>query len=167
VNALNNKPDHERYDMRVILPAVCRCTNRTPADLYKGNIDGIWRPQCRRALENLAHLYDPASGSRTATGSLKTARSQHTATLLPNGMMLVASGLNSGGSDLASAELYEPCAPTPTPTVTPTPVLQPVPTATPTPTATSTPTVAPTPTPTPAPRVTPTPRGRPSPQPRP
>ena len=41
------------------------------------------------------------------TGSLNTARSLHTATLLPNGNVLVAGGQNSG-SFLTSAELYDP-----------------------------------------------------------
>ena len=56
-----------------------------------------------------AELYDPASGTWTATGSLTTARYGHTATLLPNGKVLVA-----GGKDFnfqlwfASAELYDP-----------------------------------------------------------
>ena len=41
------------------------------------------------------------------TGSLNTARHGHTATLLPNGMVLVAGGLGSSGP-LTSAELYNP-----------------------------------------------------------
>src|SRR5437763_4719408 len=41
------------------------------------------------------------------TGSLATARNGHTATLLPNGKVLVAGGRN-GNSILASAELYDP-----------------------------------------------------------
>ena len=42
------------------------------------------------------------------TGSLNTARYVHTATLLPNGKVLVAGGTNAPNSDLTSAELYDP-----------------------------------------------------------
>ena len=41
-----------------------------------------------------------------ATGSMATARYLHTATLLPNGQVLVAGGY--GGLALASGELYDP-----------------------------------------------------------
>jgi hypothetical protein len=59
-----------------------------------------------RALTS-SKLYDPASGSWSATtNSLSVGRWQHTATLLPDGKVLVAGG-NNGGS-LASAELYDP-----------------------------------------------------------
>ena len=59
-----------------------------------------------------AELYDPASGTWSATGSLNTARYDHTATLLPNGKVLVAGGSGNGGS-LTSAELYDIAGPMP------------------------------------------------------
>ena len=48
------------------------------------------------------------SGTWTETGSLNTARDQHTATLLPNGKVLVAGGMAT--ARLASAELYDPAS---------------------------------------------------------
>jgi len=41
---------------------------------------------------------------------MPAARAFHTATLLPNGKVLVAGGLGSGGAALASAALYDPTA---------------------------------------------------------
>ena len=50
-----------------------------------------------------------APGRWRATGDLVTARAYHTATLLPNGQVLVAGGIGSDGrTGLASAELYDP-----------------------------------------------------------
>jgi hypothetical protein len=54
-----------------------------------------------------AELYDPANGTWTATGSLVTARYNHTATLLTNGEVLAAGGGDGSLRGLASAELYE------------------------------------------------------------
>jgi uncharacterized protein YjdB len=59
-----------------------------------------------------AELYDPVAGTWSPTGSLSTARSSHTATLLPNGMVLVA----GGGAIQDSAELYNPTTGTWSPT---------------------------------------------------
>src|SRR5437016_12004230 len=49
----------------------------------------------------------PDNGNWTVTGSLNIARAEHTATLLPNGMVLVAGGVDTSGTS-ASAELYDP-----------------------------------------------------------
>ncbi|HEV8484456.1 MAG TPA: kelch repeat-containing protein [Blastocatellia bacterium] len=53
-----------------------------------------------------AELYDPDSATWMPTGSLNTARFGHTATLLHNGLVLVAGGYAS--DFLNSAELYDP-----------------------------------------------------------
>ena len=42
------------------------------------------------------------------TGGMTTSRDFHTATLLPNGQVLVAGGYNFTGGDLSSAELFNP-----------------------------------------------------------
>jgi WD40 repeat protein len=55
-----------------------------------------------------AELYDPAAGIWTSTGSLSAGRLHHTATLLPNGKVLVAGGEDGRGEPFASAELYDP-----------------------------------------------------------
>ena len=59
-----------------------------------------------------AELYDPATGTWSATGSLSDARCCHTATLLQDGRVLVAGGSNDldDGVALTSAELYDPGA---------------------------------------------------------
>ena len=57
-----------------------------------------------------AEIYDPVTGKFTLTGSLNTARSGNTATVLGNGTVLMAAGQNNGanGGYLASAEIYNP-----------------------------------------------------------
>jgi large repetitive protein len=58
-----------------------------------------------------AEIYDPATGTWTATGSLNAARSTHTATLLPSGQVLVATGFYVNFNVWpSSAELYDSAA---------------------------------------------------------
>ena len=61
--------------------------------------------------QDTAELYDPATGTWTATGRLADHRLGHTASLLPDGRVLVAGGQNTGFADfhiLATAEIYDP-----------------------------------------------------------
>lgn len=55
-----------------------------------------------------SELYDPTTGTWTTTGSLNTGRWKHTATILPNGQVLVAGGCATNGNNFfTSAELYD------------------------------------------------------------
>lgn len=54
-----------------------------------------------------AELYDPATGTWSVTGSLNQYRDNHTATLLPDGTVLVAGGDAGSLLGLTSAELYD------------------------------------------------------------
>jgi N-acetylneuraminic acid mutarotase len=80
--------------------------------LVAGGYDWNWSS---RSTVDGAELYDATSGTWTAAGNLGTARLAHTATLLPNGTVLVAGGSFitpgyrlSTSITLGSAELYGP-----------------------------------------------------------
>jgi len=55
-----------------------------------------------------AELYDPATGKFIPTGSMSVARWGQTATLLPDGRVLIVGGETQDSTALASAELYDP-----------------------------------------------------------
>ena len=57
-----------------------------------------------------AELYDPVGKRWTATTGMKHARWGHTATLLPDGRVLVAGSFVNSGNPIASAELYDPAS---------------------------------------------------------
>ena len=63
-------------------------------------------------LVNAEELYDPTTGNWARTSRLVTGRDSHTATLLRNGKVLVAGGLEGVlgvcNTSLRSAELYDP-----------------------------------------------------------
>lgn len=65
--------------------------------IYQYNIAVRWA-----GCTNTAELYDPASDSFSAAGTMSAARCGHTATLLANGKVLVVSG--------TSADLYDPAS---------------------------------------------------------
>ncbi len=68
-----------------------------------------------------AELYNPKKGTWSVTGSMHQAREQFSATLLASGDVLVAGGLDEGGSSgysktSSEAEVYDPASGTWTPT---------------------------------------------------
>src|SRR5205809_475968 len=84
---------------------------------HGGGIPPLWSPMewCSSPeggtyppFATAAELYDPATGTWMITGSpIAPHRVDATATLLPNGKVLVAGG-SEGNDELSSAELYDP-----------------------------------------------------------
>ena len=72
-------------------------------------IAGGWaNPESTANSLSSAEVYDPAAGTFSSTGGMTTNRRYHTATLLPDGRVLIAGGTNTRNVALASAELYDP-----------------------------------------------------------
>jgi hypothetical protein len=92
-------------------------TNHTAARLQDGRVlvlggsndffpdGGIGYPS-NKTMIGPAELYDPATGKFSTTGSLVTPRLNPTATLLPNGKVLVVGGWNT--DTVETAEVYDP-----------------------------------------------------------
>src|SRR5271167_3176096 len=96
-----------RAEHTATLISGCNC----PADgqvLIAGGVTGTQGFTLRSA-----ELYDPASGTFTATGAMKATRARHSATLIASGPLagnvLIAGGASDeSGGDVATAELYDP-----------------------------------------------------------
>ncbi len=82
--------------------------------LITGGLEAADNGTTATVPSNLGQIYDPVSGSWfLTTGNLNTARSEHTATLLPNGQVLIAGGyVASPSGPTTSAELYNPATQT-------------------------------------------------------
>jgi hypothetical protein len=61
---------------------------------------GHWTAQC--------DVYDPKTNAWTSTGDLHVARRGHTATLLPDGHVLIAGGLGRDEHPIAELEIWDP-----------------------------------------------------------
>ena len=85
--------------------------NHTATLLPNGQVlvAGGWQPNGLNAqFLAYAEVYDPSTGNWTATNSMNDPRAYHTATMLPNGKVLVVGGTYDGVHPRATAELYDP-----------------------------------------------------------
>ena len=74
---------------------------------------GCLSNDCQGSTTRSAEIYNPVSGTWTVTGSMRMARAEFVAVLLPNGQVLVAGGCTSYDVNgclavTAAAELYNP-----------------------------------------------------------
>ncbi|AUX36122.1 hypothetical protein SOCE836_083280 [Sorangium cellulosum] len=85
------------------------------AEIYWGEEEEEEEEEAREGEFASAEIYDPVSGSWALTAPMSFGRSQHTATLLVDGRVLVAGGSTVMGESewsgyLANAEIYNPTA---------------------------------------------------------
>lgn len=77
------------------------------AVLVAGGLNKIGGSSTTQYLSS-ASLYDPATGTWSATASMLAVRNHFTLSALPSGKVLAVGGTNSSGMGLASTELYTP-----------------------------------------------------------
>ncbi len=63
---------------------------------------------CPPTQSEVTEIYDPNTGTWSITGSMSAARYRHSATLLPDGRVLVAGGFDDKIGTLGTAEIYNP-----------------------------------------------------------
>lgn len=68
----------------------------------------LWLQELDKVRANHFSNPNPAPGTIRFTGNMEVERSWHRSTLLPDGKVLVTGGLDSYGTALASAEIYDP-----------------------------------------------------------
>jgi N-acetylneuraminic acid mutarotase len=95
----------------IINPMAAARTSHTATLLTNGQV--LVAGGIAGSFPNLIHLssaelFNPATETWTNTGSMITAREDHTATLLTNGWVLVTGGYDSNGNSISQAELYNP-----------------------------------------------------------
>ena len=86
-----------------------RCTATLLASgkvLIAGGIQLL--PDGSGGILDTAELYDPVTGSSSLTGTMTSSREMHTATLLPDGRVLINGGVSNDGGVLDTAEIYDP-----------------------------------------------------------
>jgi hypothetical protein len=74
-------------------------------------VGGYWNDGQNAGTLSSAELYDPGTGGFSPIGSIGTPRAGHHATLLQDGRVLIAGGVDirsRGSVDLVSAVLYQP-----------------------------------------------------------
>jgi N-acetylneuraminic acid mutarotase len=67
-------------------------------------------PPVTHYTTSAAELYNPATGTWAAAGSMTFGRAFHTSTLLQNGKVLVTGGFGTSGNSYTNSELYDPVA---------------------------------------------------------
>jgi hypothetical protein len=78
--------------------------------LVAGGYNGIDGNTDGSGNVNAPEIYDPVKRTFSATGDMLSARRYPSATMLPNGKVLIAGGYGGGNTVLSSADVYDPTA---------------------------------------------------------